>query len=404
MDRKKLYGIITLLFVIISIVILTIVDRTNKVNLSIAIQIIMILYLIRISYGCILYIKNNYKEWKYSYKLIMNLGLFLFLVINIIRQVILLITEFNSTTISEVYLNTLKSFNFFAYITMPLILTISIFGAITNIILIKKEGFRPRNLLGVVFCILAIIAVFSGQIIYYIFEQVDFTRNQKYIKFFIDICLNATISYFYCNILATLYCNYMAGRHEPKYNKDYVIILGCKIKKDGSLTPLLKARVDRAITFAKLQKEKTNKDIIYIPSGGKGRDEIIAEAEAISDYLIKCGVKKKNIIIENKSVNTKENMRFSKNKILENGDGNVIFSTTNYHVFRSGVIANLEGIDCEGIGSKTKWYFYTNALIREFIANLLEQKWQHLFILISIYITVLNLMLIGYYNNLLVII
>ena len=61
MDRKKLYGIITLLFVIISIVILTIVDRTNKVNLSIAIQIIMILYLIRISYGCILYIKNNYK-------------------------------------------------------------------------------------------------------------------------------------------------------------------------------------------------------------------------------------------------------------------------------------------------------------------------------------------------------
>ena len=193
MDRKKLYGIITLLFVIISIVILTIIDRTNKVNLSIAIQIIMILYLIRISYGCILYIKNNYKEWKYSYKLIMNLGLFLFLVINIIRQVILLITEFNSTTISEVYLDTLKSFNFFAYITMPLILTISIFGAITNIILIKKEGFRPRNLLGVVFCILAIIAVFSGQIIYYIFEQVDFTRNQKFIKFFIDICLNGII-------------------------------------------------------------------------------------------------------------------------------------------------------------------------------------------------------------------
>ena len=50
MDRKKLYGIITLLFVIISIVILTIVDRTNKVNLSIAIQIIMILYLIMKKY------------------------------------------------------------------------------------------------------------------------------------------------------------------------------------------------------------------------------------------------------------------------------------------------------------------------------------------------------------------
>ena len=404
MDRKKFYGLITLLFVIISIVILTIVDKTNNINLSIAIQIIIILYLIRISYGCILYIKNNYKKWKYSYKLIMNLGLFLFLVINIIRQVILLFTEFNSTSISDIYINTLESFHFFAYITMPFILIISIFGAITNIILIKKEGFRSRNLLGVVFCILAIIAVFSGQIVYYIFEQVDFTTHQKYIKYFIDICLNATISYFYCNVLATLYCNYMAGRHEPEYNKDYVIILGCKIKKDGTLTPLLKARVDRALAFAKLQKEKTNKDIIYIPSGGKGNDEIKSEAEAISDYLIKCGVKKENIIIENKSCNTKENMRFSKRKILEKGDGNIIFSTTNYHVFRSGVIANFEGIDCEGIGSKTKWYFYTNALIREFIANLFEQKWQHLFILITTYLTILNLMLIGYYNNLLVII
>ena len=404
MDRKKFYGLITLLFVIISIVILTIVDKTNNINLSIAIQIIIILYLIRISYGCILYIKNNYKKWKYSYKLIMNLGLFLFLVINIIRQVILLFTEFNSTSISDIYINTLESFHFFAYITMPFILIISIFGAITNIILIKKEGFRSRNLLGVVFCILAIIAVFSGQIVYYIFEQVDFTTHQKYIKYFIDICLNATISYFYCNVLATLYCNYMAGRHEPEYNKDYVIILGCKIKKDGTLTPLLKARVDRALAFAKLQKEKTNKDIIYIPRGGKGNDEIKSEAEAISDYLIKCGVKKENIIIENKSCNTKENMRFSKRKILEKGDGNIIFSTTNYHVFRSGVIANFEGIDCEGIGSKTKWYFYTNALIREFIANLFEQKWQHLFILITTYLTILNLMLIGYYNNLLVII
>ena len=372
MDRKKFYGLITLLFVIISIVILTIVDKTNNINLSIAIQIIIILYLIRISYGCILYIKNNYKKWKYSYKLIMNLGLFLFLVINIIRQVILLFTEFNSTSISDIYINTLESFHFFAYITMPFILIISIFGAITNIILIKKEGFRSRNLLGVVFCILAIIAVFSGQIVYYIFEQVDFTTHQKYIKYFIDICLNATISYFYCNVLATLYCNYMAGRHEPEYNKDYVIILGCKIKKDGTLTPLLKARVDRALAFAKLQKEKR--------------------------------VKKENIIIENKSCNTKENMRFSKRKILEKGDGNIIFSTTNYHVFRSGVIANFEGIDCEGIGSKTKWYFYTNALIREFIANLFEQKWQHLFILITTYLTILNLMLIGYYNNLLVII
>ena len=36
-------------------------------------------------------------------------------------------------------------------------------------------------------------------------------------------------------------------------DKDFVIILGCKIKDDGSLSPLLKNRVDKAIHFSKKQ-------------------------------------------------------------------------------------------------------------------------------------------------------
>ncbi|MBP5684528.1 MAG: YdcF family protein [Bacilli bacterium] len=404
MNKKRLYGLLTLLFVIVSIVILTIVDRTNNVNLSLAIQIILILYLIKLNYGCLLYIKKIYRDNKYSYATIMNLGFSIFLSLNIIRQINLLIVDWNLTTIKDIYLNTLNSFSYFSHLTMPLIIGISIFGVITNIILIKREGFRMRNLLGVIFCIMALLAVFGGNIIYYFTNRLNLSVNNRYIKYFVDILLSATVSYFYCIILATLYCNYMAGRHEPSYDKDYVIILGCKLKKDGSLTPLLKARVDRAILFAKKQKEKTNKDIIYIPSGGKGSDEVIAEAEAIKKYLLTQGVKTKNIIIEDKSVNTKENMRFSKNKIDKKGTGNVIFSTTNYHVFRSGVIASNEGLDCEGIGSKTKWYFYTNALIREFVANLFSQKWRHLFVLITIYITTLILILLGYYNNILILV
>ena len=93
-------------------------------------------------------------------------------------------------------------------------------------------------------------------------------------------------------------------------------------------------------------------------------------------------------------------MKYSKNKIDEiNGNGNIIFSTTNYHVFRSGVIANNQGIDCEGIGSKTKWYFYTNALIREFIANIVQEKIKHLIIILSINIFLIILIYIGKYYN-----
>ena len=75
----------------------------------------------------------------------------------------------------------------------------------------------------------------------------------------------------------------------------------------------------------------------------------------------------------------------------------IIFSTTNYHVFRSGVIANNQGINCEGIGSKTKWYFYTNALIREFIANIVQERKKHIIMLLMINISLIILILIGKY-------
>ena len=199
------------------------------------------------------------------------------------------------------------------------------------------------------------------------------------------------------DLIMTLYCNIMAARHKPHLNKDFIIILGAQIKSDGTLTPLLKARVDKAIEFAKKQQEKNGKNIIFIPSGGQGANEIISEAEAMKNYLIENNIKAENIIIENKSINTMQNMKFSKEKIDEiNKDGKIIFATTNYHVFRSGVIASKEGINCEGIGSKTKWYFYVNAMIREFIANLFLQKKQHALIIIIINIIIFILISIGY--------
>ena len=42
------------------------------------------------------------------------------------------------------------------------------------------------------------------------------------------------------------------------------------------------------------------------------------------------------------------------------------------------MIANSIGLRAVGIGAKAPWYFYNNALIREFVANLHAQKKQHL--------------------------
>ena len=190
----------------------------------------------------------------------------------------------------------------------------------------------------------------------------------------------------------------------PNFDKDFVIILGSKINSNGTLTPLLKGRCDRAIEFGNKQYEMTKKKIVYVPSGGKGKDEVMAEAEAIKNYLIENGIDEKQILIEDQSTSTIENMRFSKNKIDDaKKDAKISFSTTNYHVFRSGVIANEQGIDVEGMGSKTKWYFYTNALIREFIANLVQERKSHIILLLLINISLLILIAIGKYYHFLIV-
>ena len=403
--RRNIYLIVTLLFIIISSIIISKTDLSNSVNLSKSIQIILILFLVRISIGCTLYIKRQYEKQKYSYGIIMNLGLLIFININILRQINVLIQNWKIINIIDIYNNTLKSFSFFTMLTLPCIVILSIYSIITNIVLIKKEGFNPRKLLGIILGLLSLMGICGSQTLYYVISKFLLGTDKQFIKFSLDICINATLSYLYTLIIATLYCNVKAARHIPKYDKDFIIILGSKIKSDGTLTPLLKARVDKAIDFGNKQFEVAKKKIIYIPSGGKGNDEVISEAAAIKKYLIEKGIKEKQIIIEDKSTSTIENMKFSKDKIDNiNKEAKIGFATTNYHVFRSGVIANKEGIDCEGMGSKTKWYFYTNALIREFIANLVQERKSHIIIILMINISLLILIAIGYYYNFLYIV
>ena len=399
--KKRIYTFASVLLFLISITVLAIIDKTNTVKLSLAIQIIIIAYLTKIVWGCVLYIRKQYEKQKYSYSIIMNLGLVIFLVINIFRQINLLIVDWNLVSINDLYNNTLNSFSYFAYFILPLIAIISFYSIFTNIFLIKKEGFKFQNLLGIIFGTGIILGAVTSQYIFDIVNKFELLNSKIYIKKFIDIGLNSVLCYFYCLTLATLYCNVMAANHKPHFDKDFVIILGAKIRKDGTLTPILKARVDKAIEFAKNQKENQGKNVIFIPSGGQGSDEIISEAEAMRNYLVENGIPAEDIVIENKSTNTMQNMRFSKNKIDEiNKDGKTIFSTTNYHVFRSGVIANNEGLDCEGIGSKTKWYFYTNALIREFVANMVSQKKKHMTLIAMINVIMFGLVIIGYWYKL----
>ncbi|MBQ4188013.1 MAG: hypothetical protein II642_09020, partial [Firmicutes bacterium] len=86
-----------------------------------------------------------------------------------------------------------------------------------------------------------------------------------------------------------------------------------------------------------------------------------------------------------------------KEKILaQNPSAKIGFSTNNYHVFRSGYFASAAGMKAEGMGAKTKWYFWPNAAVREFIGLLTKQKGRQILILGSMIAFYLILTVVAY--------
>ena len=114
-------------------------------------------------------------------------------------------------------------------------------------------------------------------------------------------------------------------------NLDYLIVLGAHV--DGTrLTLALLERSRRALEYL-----KANPGTKAVLSGGKGKGEKISEARAMYDYLTANGIEGSRLILEDRSVNTKENLSFSLEKIgaLSASVGVV---TNNFHVFRGVAI------------------------------------------------------------------
>ena len=273
---------------------------------------------------------------------------------------------------------------YFMMITMPLVILFAFAMAVSNTELLRHEGYRFQNVLG----LLVSFGLIAGEAVGYFLYSKDFSgsETQKRIH---DILINtyATVFvYFECMLAGSVICGIRAAVHEPKPDKDFIVILGCWFRRDGSLPPLLRGRVDRAIAFWRRQKELTGREAVFIPSGGQGKNETMPEAEAMRRYLIQNNIPEDKILPETRSANTYENMAFSK-KILESVslDGKAIFATTNYHVFRSGVWAAKAGLSAEGIGGKTKWWFWPNAFMRE-CAGLLRSRWKEELFLLALFI------------------
>ena len=152
------------------------------------------------------------------------------------------------------------------------------------------------------------------------------------------------------------------GRSEPDPGADYAVVLGARvIGKKPSYN--LEKRLEKAYNY--LQESPDTKAVL---SGGKGPGEDISEAQAMYEYLTGRGISGDRLILEDRSVNTDQNLGYSIDKMTGSKEKVVIISNR-FHLYRALGIARKKGLShVQGLGSEVKWYTAPNMYVREAFA------------------------------------
>src|SRR5699024_5410993 len=197
------------------------------------------------------------------------------------------------------------------------------------------------------------------------------------------------------------------ARRRRRRPVEAVVVLGSGVR-DGRVSPLLAARLARAVEVRAEHQSAGWPAPVIIPSGGQGPDEIEPEGDSMARWLREHDVAAGAIVVEPRARTTEENLRFSAdllagtapNPELASGapgasggtdssggasprgepapgasgvlpvPGSMAVVTNDYHAFRAALQARRLGLDADAVGARTASYFVPSAYLREFVAVL----------------------------------
>ncbi len=392
--KPKLYVLIPLTLIVGILLPLWIGDGKSGV----AITLVIAAYALCVTGVLLWAFKEQLRYNPYSYNTIFYFGFALYAFFVMLTNIGLAVsmagdpTLYSVKRILQILLHASKNYIIFS---VPFLFVFSVALCISNVSLIRHEGKRLVNLLGIILSFL----ILSG-IAMVFFLEFALNGSRTVTDAVRDLVSNgfaALFLYFECMLIGAMVADAIAARHEPAKDKDYLIVLGCGLRKDGTPSPILRGRLDKALAFYEAQKKETGKELTFVTSGGQGRNEVTSESASMKRYLLEHGIQPERIIEEDRSKDTYENMLFSREKIGEiTEDTKIAFSTTNYHVFRSGLLARFVKMRAVGMGAKTKWYFWPNAAVREFIGLLTKHRVKQAVILGSMILANVILSLVSY--------
>lgn len=121
------------------------------------------------------------------------------------------------------------------------------------------------------------------------------------------------------------------SRDQIQGDPQIMIVLGCKVEEQGP-SALLQDRLEEALDYW-----EEHPGLTIVVSGGQGPNEPTTEARAMADYLINAGVPEEQILLEDRSHNTDQNLRYTMALLEGEGydtAGDMVVVSNGFHLTR----------------------------------------------------------------------
>ncbi len=174
------------------------------------------------------------------------------------------------------------------------------------------------------------------------------------------------MEYFLCVLLLSVsaftVAEIKASRGNAEGEKDYLLILGCRVRGNEA-EETLRLRAEKAAEYL-----KEHPQTVAVACGGIVHDDQnISEAQAIEEILLSAGIEKDRIIREDKSTTTVENFKNAK-KIIGDGKNSLALLSSDFHLMRAQLIAKKAGLHCQTVAAPSPKKEKAKNYIRELFA------------------------------------
>ena len=137
--------------------------------------------------------------------------------------------------------------------------------------------------------------------------------------------------------------------------------LGAQENPDGTPSVQLEWRLSKALDIYAHQR------VPIVVTGAQGLDEPATEASVMQEWLVDKGVRPADVLAEESSFNTRENISNAL-ALLPQGTRDVLIVTSDYHLPRALRVARDLGLNPSGAGSPVKPEYWLKNHFRETLA------------------------------------